>query len=130
VRQKAHATFFFTVLVGLLLLLATQVRAHDWYSYQRNLATGQSCCNGRDCFPLAYDQFYETEDEYVVTLKNFALMPFSGATITGGPGRNVFRIKKEHAQPTPHMHPEQGHTGYFACVWGGKLRCFFYPSFS
>jgi hypothetical protein len=80
-------------------------------------ALGELCCGENDCGMMAYGKIvrvpggYEVEEAW-----------FQGVNRAGG--MFTFRvngfIKDEDATPSP--------TGdYWACSWGGKLRCFFAP---
>jgi hypothetical protein len=119
-RQKAHATFFFTVLVGLLLLLATQVKAHSWYSGTRSPQSGTSCCGGNDCGPLLLEEISEDADNFIVTPTYSRQYLVQGLT---------YIFPKKHAQPTKHWHPDDPNdSGWHACVGSsGKPLCFFFP---
>jgi hypothetical protein len=41
----------------------------------------------------------------------------------------MWKFPKKDAMPAKHSHnPDE--SGYSYCIWGGKARCFFFPSFS
>lgn len=84
------------------------VRAHEWFSEQRNPVTGGSCCNGGptgDCQPIEDTDWWREGSEYKVRQN----------------GR-VYSIPVEQALPS------QDHQGRAAaCILYGKLLCFFLP---
>lgn len=74
----------------------------DPYKGLRNDKTGVGCCGGHDCAVLKdVNRVRETKDEYIVDEK--------------------WHFKKDEAMPS-------WDGQYHACIWGGKPRCFFYPS--
>jgi hypothetical protein len=96
------------VLVGLMAVFGP-VKAHDWYSGLSNPGSKVSCCGGNDCFAiklLELDRLTENGTHYILDGKWYFL--------------------KSEAMPA--MHIEDGDSGYSACIWGGKPRCFFFPS--
>jgi hypothetical protein len=113
------------VLIG---LWATEAMSHEWYTQERSpLPTeqggGGGCCGGMDCIPLTYEQFYEDGEDFVITLHGFKASVNSKLYSTG---RQVYRFPRKLAKPAQGWKP--GETGYHACILGGKVICFFYPT--
>jgi hypothetical protein len=88
------------VVYFMLEWLATPAQAHDWYS-DKHGPGGVSCCGGDDCSPLDIERVLETRDEFIVDGK--------------------WHFNKDEAMPSIDGQ-------YHACIWGGKPRCFFFPS--
>ena len=89
------------------IIFLSPVEAHEWYSGVRNPSSGVGCCGGSDCEPINdLARIVETKDEFILDSK--------------------WHFKKSEAMPTQEWKP--GETGYHACIWGGKPRCFFYPT--
>jgi len=98
-----------------------KAQAHDWYTGISNPTSGEGCCGGNDCYPLQLEDFVEKADEFVITI----VVPL--AKWPGWPP-GVYRFRKDSAMPTRHI--DDGESGYHACIWGKKARCFFFPSSS
>lgn len=116
--------------IGALLfgvLLSAPAWPHSWYSGQRNDTTGVGCCGGSDCFEVPLEWLSQDADNYIVTVPN-PIPNMTGFSGVFHPGPYAFPISE--AQPTPHIDTDDGkeHSGYHACIWGGKPRCFFFPS--
>lgn len=81
--------------------------AHQWFSNQVNPVTEARCCNNSDCVVIETDAWWE--DEYGIIYVRWR----NGAT---------------YAIPADQALPSQDKEGKAAaCMWGGKLRCFFMP---
>ncbi len=104
---------------ALVWALTANAHAHEWYRTTSNPVTGYSCCGGLDCIAVTYEQFSETKDAYVVNVD-----PVMAAFLRQKPGR--YSIPKSQALPARGW--KKGETGYHACVWGGALKCFFFPA--
>lgn len=99
--MKFVTIVFVIVFVAALAWLIANANAHDWYSGVRNPTTGVGCCGGHDCNPIDVSRVVETRDEFIVD--------------------GVWHFPKDEA-----MSAEDGQ--YHACIWGGKPRCFFFPT--
>jgi hypothetical protein len=97
----AAVTALIVVYFMLEWLASAPARAHDWYSGLRNPTTGVGCCGGNDCQPVDISRVLETHDEFILDGK--------------------WHFEKNGALPSIDGQ-------YHACIWGGKPRCFFYPS--
>lgn len=109
------------VVIGVvwLLITAAPARAHSWYFDQSNPDTHYGCCGDRDCVPLTYEQFSENANEYIMIVDELM-----AAFLVTKPGR--YSIPKKQALPARGW--KKGETGYHGCIWGGQLKCFFYPA--
>lgn len=100
---KIHLLIFVLTFFSFLV----PVEAHDWYIGIRNPNSGVGCCGARDCESIKdLARIVETKDEFILDGK--------------------WHFKKSEALPAQEWKP--GETGYHACIWGGKPRCFFYPT--
>ncbi len=122
-RERSQATFLFTIILALLLCLAKAAHAHDWYTGTRNPVNGQGCCGGKDCHPLMTDELNrltEDKDNYIIDgtwkFPKKEAMPAKGS--------------RDHNQAIHKPVPKDGRfeSGYSYCIWGGKARCFFFPT--
>jgi hypothetical protein len=124
---RAQQLLLAFILGFVLSLMASQARAHSWYQgYQ--IPNGQSsCCGGNDCFEVPYAWLSEDMDNYIVTVPD-PVPRMAGLAGTYKPGPYAF--PKVEARPTPHMDADDGqeHSGFHACIYGGKARCFFFPA--
>lgn len=97
--------------LSLLLIIAAgrePVRAHEWFSHQRNPVTGAVCCYGGatgDCQPINDTDWWREGAEYKVRQ-----------------GEAVYSIPANQALPSQ---DPQGRAA--ACILGGRLLCFFVP---
>lgn len=117
----ALAAFF-----GLLSLFGP-VKAHSWYQGYTVPDGVSSCCGGNDCFEVPLAWLSEDDGNYIVTVPDpVPVMAGLAGTYKPGP----YSFPKKDARPTPHGHADDGaeHSGYHACIYGGKARCFFFPS--
>jgi hypothetical protein len=107
------------------IVLFDPAEAHDWYSGIRNPTTGVGCCGGNDCFIVRLEWLSEDAENFIVTFPSGVEAPI-GTYLRGG--QLQFKFPKSEAMPTRHIDTENpDDTGYSACIWGGKPRCFFYP---
>ena len=88
-----------------LALLASPAAAHEWFINKKS-ASGQSCCNNRDCFEIEEGDWWQEGNAYVVRWKDGLL----------------YYIPAGEAQPSESREGKAA-----ACVYNGKLRCFFLP---
>jgi hypothetical protein len=111
-QQTLFLAFVLGFVGSMIFGQVQQAYPHDWYTGIRNPATGEGCCGGRDCFPLMTDELHrltEDKDNYIID--------------------GMWKFPKKDAMPAKHSHnPDE--SGYSYCIWGGKARCFFFPSFS
>jgi hypothetical protein len=109
------------ILGFVLMLMATQAFAHDWYRSTQKPGTLQGCCGGSDCFPVEIEEVVEEDKFFILTLTH--IRPNKPWLKIGVP----YKISKEHAQSAKGWKP--GETGYHACILpSGEFRCFFYPT--
>lgn len=96
-----------TALLYLSWIALTPAMAHEWFSGQENPVTTARCCNNSDCQPIDNEAWWEDEHGIIyVRWRN-------GVT---------------YAIPANQALPSQDKEGRAAaCVWAGKLRCFFMP---
>lgn len=80
--------------------------AHEWFTNQANPVTTARCCNNSDCVVIENESWWEENGFIFVKWRN-------GKTYT---------IPANQAAPSQ---DKQGRAA--ACVWAGKLRCFFMP---
>ncbi len=127
--RLAHFVIFMSGLMLGMILFHAVAWPHDWYTNTKNDVTGVRCCGGTDCFEIPAQWISEDSDNYIVTLPNPVPLVAGLAGSYYKPG--AYTIPKDQAQPTQGASmPDDGkeHSGYHACIWGGKLRCFFYPA--
>lgn len=96
-----HIVYIVVCVLAVTFIITTMAGAHDWYSDNRNPATGVGCCGVRDCASVEVERIQQTPDEFIVD--------------------GIWHFKISEAIPS-----QDG--GYHACIWGGKPRCFFYPT--
>jgi hypothetical protein len=125
-RPGPGAKKFLRLMIALsCITLFSPAEAHDWYSGIRNPTTGVGCCGGNDCFKVRLEWLSEDADNYIVTFPSGVDAPIS--TYLRG-GQLQFKFPKSEAMPARHIDVDDpDDTGYSACIWGGKPRCFFYP---
>lgn len=87
----------------LIILLMAQLNAsaHSWYTGMSNPITRDTCCGGKDCFPISIERVVEKSAVYVVDGK--------------------YAFPKDQALPSPDGN-------YHVCIYGGKVHCMFFPS--
>lgn len=91
------------VLVALTLVAsAHQSFGHDWYTGLHN-EKGETCCGGQDCAPLADNDVAVVPGGYLIK-------------------HLMVTVPTARARPSESM---DGH--YHSCVWGGEVKCFFFP---
>lgn len=88
-----------------LALLSTPATAHEWFSSKKT-SSGSSCCNKVDCVEIEETDWWQEGNAYVVRWRDGLL----------------YYIPAEQAQPSE---SKEGKAA--ACVWNGRLRCFFLP---
>jgi hypothetical protein len=105
VQQAALAFIIGYVLMGIVDDYK-RAHPHDWYSGIRNPTTGVGCCGGNDCHPLMSDEMErltEDADNYIID--------------------GIWKFPKKGANGE-----QRFESGYSYCIWGGKPRCFFFPT--
>lgn len=125
---------FVAAMIATFLLLtfyASGAYAHQWYSGLRNPETGVGCCGGNDCFEVPLEWLSEDNDNFIVSLPD--PLPVA-AGLSGTMAGKVYFFPKNEAMPAKGTdNRNEGkdgffHSGYHACIWGGKARCFFFPT--
>jgi hypothetical protein len=102
------SAYWLLLIAGYIFIASIVIRsasAHEWYSGQRNPVNGYGCCNGSDCHLIETEDWWE-EAGVIYVRRN-------GAT---------WAIPADQAQPSQDKNGKAA-----ACIWGGKLRCFFMP---
>lgn len=138
-KKPTEVSLYIWVLIGLLSCLvlwiwASSAKAHDWYEGLRNPTTGVGCCGGRDCWKVPLQFLSEDATDFIITFPSVKDLPGNAAnfvdTSPGGSGLHLqFKFPKSQAMPTPHIDVDDpDDSGFHACIWGGKPRCFFYPT--
>lgn len=119
--EKALAWLFVLFMLALGAAIATSraAKSHgpaEWVekgSYKN--AMGELCCGERDCGFFVSGKIEHVHGGYEV---DAVFQVEHNGQITPMPVKGF--VKAEDATPSP--------TGeYWACVWGGKLKCFFAP---
>jgi hypothetical protein len=127
---RALLAFVLAMAAVLIIMQARAAYSHEWFNQIRNPETGEGCCGGDDCVELRWDQFRFEGDEVVINT------PVGFFKAKGEYQKNygsVYRLPMSQALPArgPTQHPDDdNYSGHFACFWGGKLKCFFYPTSS
>lgn len=88
-----------------LALTASAASAHQWFTNKKT-ASGQSCCNNRDCREIEDKDWWQDGNAYSVRWSDGL----------------VYYIPADQAQPSESREGKAA-----ACVYNGKLRCFFVP---
>jgi len=99
--MKMVNIIFAIVFLAALFWLINEAFSHEFYSGIRNPVTGEGCCGGEHCKPVDVSRVEETGTEFIVDRK--------------------WHFPKDQAMPAPDGQ-------YHACIWGGKPKCFFFPS--
>lgn len=81
-------------------------KAHEWFTQKYNPVSKVHCCSGVDCFVIAEEKWWQEG-------KTIKVQWFDG---------NTYSIPINQALPSE---DRQGRAA--ACVWGGRLQCFFLP---
>jgi hypothetical protein len=97
-RKLSSAAIIVAAISG---ICASQALSHSWYTGFRNPTTGVDCCGGADCTPIDVNRIVETVEEFVIDSR--------------------WHFRKDEAMPS-------FDGAYHACIWGGRPRCFFFPS--
>lgn len=93
------------VLALSLALCPAIAEAHDWFTGKKT-ANGQSCCNGLDCTEIEDKDWWQKDGAIFVRWSNGVI----------------------YAMPAGEAQPSESKEGKAAaCVYNGRLRCFFLP---
>lgn len=90
-----------------LLAWAKPAWAHDWYTGLRN-ASGESCCGGSDCHPVATSEARQEADGTLSVLWDgkWYVVPDEAILV-------------DAYSPDGRLH---------LCFWGGKVKCLILPA--
>lgn len=118
---RAQQLLLAFILGLVLMLMVGQASAHEWYSGQRNPATGWSCCGGNDCARIEESSVERGEsngvDGYFVDIPILA-----GHAVEASLATSTVRAFIPADQALPSRDGD-----YHACYWNNAPRCFFMP---
>lgn len=105
-KDKLIPLFLLIVAAISYLSWVQTANSHEWFSNQVNPSTNARCCNNSDCVPIDNEDWWEENGFIFVKWRN----------------------GKTYTIPASQSAPSQDKEGRAAaCVWAGRLRCFFMP---